>query len=173
VIGEVGFLCAYGYPQLAADLLETMIAQRGREPESLLALARCVAATGEHARAFDLVGETEARVDAAELATMAERAKRWDVVEGSAAEVVSELEVDSGDARDVWEWRAVVAAAAAVRGDHGAREHFRAAAPRHVRAWRRLVAIERAAGLAEHESDLEHLRALAPGAAVLREGGPA
>jgi tetratricopeptide (TPR) repeat protein len=171
VTGEVAFLCTYGHARLAADLLEAMIAHRGREPDALLELSRCFAAMGEHARAFELVVEAGARVDAVEQVAAAERVRRWDVVHRAAASLVEELEIDSGDARDVWEWRAVAAGAAAAQGDVALRERLQAGAPRHVRAWRRLVRIERAAALPEHGEHVEHLRAFAPGAAVWIEEG--
>jgi hypothetical protein len=135
-----------------------------RDHEGVLDVARCWSTIGDHARAFATIAEKEDEIDASDVARMAERVRRWDVVQRAAARFVAELEIDSSGVRDVWEWRAVEAAAAAVRGDPGLRDRFRERAPRHVRAWRRLVQIERAAELPEAAADIERLRSIAPGA---------
>jgi Tfp pilus assembly protein PilF len=162
VLSEVGFLSAYGHATLAAELLDAMLAHR--DHEGVLDVARCWSTIGDHARAFATIAEKEDEIDASDVARMAERVRRWDVVQRAAARFVAELEIDSSGVRDVWEWRAVEAAAAAVRGDPGLRDRFRERAPRHVRAWRRLVQIERAAELPEAAADIERLRSIAPGA---------
>lgn len=165
VTGELGFLVAYGHTQVARELFEAMLAHRGVAQDPALDLARCWSMLGEHARAFELVREGDEH-DPFEVAALAERVRAWEAVARHGTRVISALEVDSGDARDVWQWRAAAAGAAAALGDPEPRERFRDAAPRHVRAWRRLVAIERAAGLPEQVADVEHLATLAPGAAA-------